>query len=424
MEFIYQLFLFLYKQLIFLVSIWNPKAKKFIRGRKTIEEDLTKIKNLPYPRIWFHFPSLGEFEQGRPVLEKWKKEFPTDQLILTFYSPSGYEIRKHYPLASLVLYLPFDSPGNSFRFLDALNPSTAVFTKYDFWHFYVKVLYERNIPLYIISAIFRKDQVYFKPWGGFFLSILKKVSWFFVQNELSVSLLNQMGILNVSLTGDTRFDRVYENHLHPLEIHHINSFKNNSPVMVAGSTWPKDEKILNNIMNKGIMMGWKLILAPHEILEDHLLQIEDIFQKKSIRYSTWVQKGSYEDKSLWNVLIIDQIGILSSLYHYGDLAYIGNGFGKGIHNILEAAIFGKPVIFGPNYRKFAEAIDLVNLGAAFSFDSETQFLKIVEDLLDKNNSTQVGAIALNYCYQKIGATQMIIDRIKLDRSQNFNNYNP
>lgn len=402
MVFLYNIGILLYGLIIRLVAPFNSKAKQFVEGRKHIFNQIAQRINASEPHIWFHFASLGEFEQGRPVLEKIKAEYPGKKIVITFFSPSGYEIRKNYAQADGVFYLPLDTRRNAERFIRAINPEIAIFTKYEFWHHYFEVLAKRKTPLFLISGIFRPDQVFFKFYGGFNRNILKHVDWYFVQNQQSVDLLKSLNIDQVRIAGDTRFDRVAENADHPAELPLVRLFAQNNKVFIAGSTWPADENIIKELATE--MKEWKMVLAPHEIGAEHLKQIEQLFPE-AIRYS----KLNEQNAGTSRILIIDNIGMLSSVYQYADITYIGGGFGVGIHNTLEAAAFGKPVIFGPNYRKFQEAHDLLSIGAAKSIE-DAQSLSTAFQLL-KNNQ-KAGQLAKEYVAQQKGATASIYEKIK------------
>ncbi|WP_265857994.1 3-deoxy-D-manno-octulosonic acid transferase [Pedobacter sandarakinus] len=391
-----------YTFVIRVFSLFNPKAEQFINGRKNVYTQIVQRINPAEKHIWFHFASLGEFEQGRPVLEQLKTQYPDKQIVITFFSPSGYEIRKNYPLAD-VFYLPMDSKRNARRFLDLINPEVAIFTKYEFWHFYFKTLKERQIPLYLISGIFRPQQTFFAWYGGFYRNLLTAVSHFFVQNEESEILLKSIGFNNVTRSGDTRFDRVYENAQHPKPLPIIAAFCKDAPVIIAGSTWLPDEKLLVSLAEQH--PAWKLIIAPHEIDVLHIRGLEELFPK-AVKYSN-LEKSSTGNQS--QILIIDNIGILSSLYQYGKLAYIGGGFGTGIHNTLEAAAFGLPVIFGPKFDKFQEAKDLISVGAAKSIINEETLIDAFE-MFKRNEISSAAARA--YVYKQKGATVQILAAIK------------
>lgn len=394
-----------YSAIIKLFSLFNEKAKLFVSGRKNLFAEIAKRTNKSEKHIWFHFASLGEFEQGRPVLEKLKSQYPEKKIVVTFFSPSGYEIRKNYALAD-VFYLPLDTKKNAKRFIELINPEMAIFTKYEFWHFYFAELKRKNIPLYVISGIFRPTQAFFKWYGNFYRNILKCVTYFFVQNEESKKLLKSIEIENVVISGDTRFDRVYENAQHPKKLNVIERFTDNAPALVCGSTWPEDEKLLSLLPAK--YPDWKFIIAPHEIHESHILSIEKMFPVNSIRFSVYTAPTEVNEIAEAKILIIDNIGMLSSLYQYGKVAFVGGGFGAGIHNTLEAAAFGLPVIFGPKYDKFQEAKDLLNLNAAKSISSSEELIDAFENF--KRNEAAATA-ARKYVEDKKGATEQIVSII-------------
>lgn len=402
MIFLYNIGIFLYGLMVRLIATFNPKAKQFVEGRKHIFKQIAERISNADKHIWFHFASLGEFEQGRPVLEKIKAEYPGKKIVVTFFSPSGYEVRKNYALATGVFYLPLDTRSNAEKFIEAINPELAIFTKYEFWHHYFKALSAREIPLFLISGIFRPDQIFFKFYGGFNRNILRQVNWFFVQNQQSVDLLKSLDITQVSIAGDTRFDRVAENAANPAALTLVQTFAEGSKVFIAGSTWPADESMIKALDAE--IQDWKIILAPHEIAADHLKQIESLFPT-AIRYSNL----NAENAAASRILLIDNIGMLSSLYQYARVAYIGGGFGVGIHNTLEAAAFGLPVIFGPNYRKFQEAHDLLKLGAAKSIEDEQSLITAFQLL--KNNQ-KAAQLAKEYVAQQKGATASIYDKIR------------
>ncbi|RLJ72164.1 3-deoxy-D-manno-octulosonic acid transferase [Pedobacter alluvionis] len=399
-----------YTLLIRIFSLFNPKAKLFINGRKNIFTIIARKINPAEKHIWFHFASLGEFEQGRPVLEKIKTLYPAKKIIVTFFSPSGYEIRKNYALAD-VFYLPIDTATNAKLFIASINPEMAIFTKYEFWHFYFQELKDQGIPLYVISGIFREGQAFFKWYGGFYRNILKSVTYFFVQNKESENLLKSIGLNNVTINGDTRFDRVYESAQSPKSLPLIEGFIGNSPTLVCGSTWPEDEKILSVLPEK--YPNWKFIIAPHEIHESHIKSIEKQFSVNSVRFSVF-SSSNQTPNTEHQTLIVDNIGMLSSLYQYGKVAYIGGGFGTGIHNTLEAAAFCLPVIFGPKYDKFQEAKDLIAIGAAKSISSTTDLINAFEGFVENQDAADQ---AKRYVANKKGATDQIISMItKSDRT--------
>jgi len=385
-------------------SLWHPKAKLWVSGRQNWEKELRKKVGKIESSVWFHFASLGEFEQGRPVLEALKKAEPETNIIISFFSPSGYEIHKNYPLALAVCYLPLDTTNNATTFIEIIKPKYAVFTKYEYWFYFFRTLHQKHIPLYLISGIFRKNQAFFKFYGGFYRQMLSFITYFFVQNEESKTLLNSLGITQVSVNGDTRFDRVAENAKNKKELKEIEAFCGSSKVLVAGSTWPADEELLNTIIES--YPNWKFISAPHEIAEANLQRLEEQLLGKTIRYSNL----EVHKLTLPQVLIIDNIGLLSSLYAYGTIAYIGGGFGKGIHNTLEAAAFGLPVIFGPKYQKFQEAKDLIELNAGFSISNQAE-LNDCFKLLQSDTHKEAGKQAKAYVDEHTGATAQILEKI-------------
>lgn len=393
----------LYNLLLHFVSFFNPKARLFVEGRKNIFKLIAGKTSADRKHIWFHFASLGEFEQGRPVLEELKKVYPHKPVIITFFSPSGFEVRKNYPLAEAIYYLPLDTKKNAETFIRLINPEIAIFTKYEFWHHYFKALKDNNIPLLLISGIFRPDQIFFRWYGGFQRNILKNVTHFFVQNQESKSLLNSLKINAVSISGDTRFDRVAEQARSPQQLMQIEKFRGNTKVFIAGSTWPQDEELIASLQQH--TEDWKFIIAPHEIHESHIKQLSVLFPE-ALRYT---KLNEDSDLLAGKVLIIDTIGLLSSAYQYGDISYIGGGFGAGIHNTLEAAAFGMPVIFGPKYQKFQEAKDLLEIGAAKTVAGKDDLFAAFE-MLQKDH--QAGKKAASYVKQHTGSTLEIIKMIK------------
>ncbi len=402
---IYNIALRLYYCAVFTVSFFNGKAKLWVSGRRNI--NYKKYEQ----SIWFHFASLGEFEQGRPVLEYYREKYPDKKIVITFFSPSGYEIRKNTPLADVVYYLPLDTAANARNFIDAIQPAIAIFTKYEYWYHFFNELNKREIPLYIISGIFRPEQVFFKWYGSLHRKILSFVTWFFVQDERSTELLKNLGIENVSISGDTRFDRVWANAQQPKELQPVNDFKNGHKVFIAGSTWPDDEILTAALVND--YADWKFIFAPHEISEEKITKLISLLPFNSaIRYSQLA--ADHLPLTNYQTLIIDNIGMLSSLYQYGDLAYIGGGFGVGIHNTLEAAAFGLPVIFGPNYSRFKEANDLVTQQAGYSINDEAELKSTVAYLLENGERYKtICQKAAAYVQEHTGATATIVEHIKL-----------
>jgi len=400
-----------YRAGIRMASLWNVKAKLWVNGRKDISERLAgKLVTVDPPIIWFHCSSLGEFEQGRPVIEKLRPDYPDSKILLTFFSPSGYEIRKDYKGVDWVFYLPLDSKANARKFFDIVNPSLVVFVKYDYWYYYLRECKKRKIPLLMTSAIFRKEQPFFKWYGGLQRKMLSCFTHFFVQDENSKKLLSQLNIKNVTEAGDTRFDRVSEIAENFTPIKEIEEFCGSSPVFVAGSTWPADEKII-----KEAIAGFpdlKIIIAPHEIHDEHLRQLKQLFPNAT-RYS---QLTTHDSRLRSNCLIIDNIGMLSRLYRYATITYIGGGFNKGIHNTLEAAVYGKPVLFGPKHEKFREATRLIGSGGGISVNSSTELSSQLKKFLNnKNELDLISKQSFDFVKENKGATGMIIDYIAENR---------
>jgi len=390
-----------------LVSPFNKKAKKWVGGRKNLIQKIkAEFKNPKSKKvIWMHVSSLGEFEQGRSIIEKLKQKNQDIIIVLTFFSPSGYEIRKNYKFADFIFYLPNDTPANAHKFLDIINPDVVFFVKYDIWYNYLNEIKKRKIKSYLISALFRENQIYFKSYGKWYAKILKSFDIIFVQNKKSQDLLKTININNSIIAGDTRFDRVYEIAVKAPENKIAKEFTSNKFTIVAGSTWQPDEEKLLDLINN--FQDIKLIIAPHEIHKQNIERVKKLFAKYNPAiYSDFKNKG--------NVLIIDNIGLLSSLYKYADIAYVGGGFGKNIHNIQEPAAHGKPVIFGPNYKNFSEAVDLVAKNICFSINNSNELIKIVTNLInDKNYLQQTSAEVLKYVNKNVGSTKEILEKITL-----------
>lgn len=406
---VYDLILRVYAFLIGLSSIFNSKAKLWVMGRKGWRQSL--IGKIPSGKsvIWMHCASLGEFEQGRPVLEALRKDYPNHFLLLTFFSPSGYEVRKNYQGADHICYLPMDSRKNAKDFLRITQPALVIFVKYEFWLHYIFETHRQNIPLLLISAIFRSDQIFFKFYGKGFRKMLTMYAQIFLQDEHSFQLLKTAKLDNGTVAGDSRFDRVLTVMKNANRFTEIEIFLQGKTSWVAGSTWSADEKILKECLDQ--IPKW--IIAPHEINEEHLSQIERLFDEKSVRYSEMkLSPENYTDKS---ILLIDNIGMLSSLYLYGKVAYIGGGFGAGIHNVPEAAVYGIPVVFGPKYKKFREASDLVSENAAFSINNAEELKNIITKLEDENFRTTAGSFCRNYIHKNAGATEKIMEFIQTKR---------
>lgn len=386
-------------------GLFSPKAKAFNEGRRHLFERLrSQLVTNSAPLIWIHCASLGEFEQGRPVIEKLKQEFPRYKIILTFFSPSGYEVRKNYAHADYIFYLPWDTRRNASHFVSIVRPSLAIFIKYEFWHHYTTQLKKRNIPLLSVSSIFREQQLFFKSYGGFYRKILLNFTHFFVQNDESVRLLKKLGLSNFTKAGDTRFDRVNELVNQGENVLIAARFKGNDKVMVIGSCWPEDLDVIIPFINENYH-HLKFIIAPHEIEKSFLNNLEQALTAEKIRYSHALA-GTPEDA---HVLIIDNVGMLSRLYRYGEFAYIGGAFGKGLHNILEAACYGIPIFFGNQaYQKFQEAVDLINRGGAFDVADYRDFKTKYNAVNVPQNFLLACEVTRQYVEENLGATEKVM----------------
>jgi len=397
--------------LLFRIAAWfRPKAKKIVEGQKQTLLRLQQQK--PEGRyIWFHAASVGEFEQARPIIERLKRQHPSKKVLLTFFSCSGYEMRKDYELADLVLYLPFATRKNARSFLDSIDIEMAIFVKYEYWPAYLKELKKREIPTYIIAALFRKDQAFFKSYGKPYRKLLSLFSILFVQDEQSRELLEQYGITNVIVAGDTRFDRVSEVCADKREIMQLmrfiepeispltNIYLDERRVIVAGSTWPEDEALLARYVSEHPEV--KLVLVPHELTPEHLHDIFNRFEGRFVRFT----EATLQNLTTCSVLLIDRMGMLSHLYRYGQVAYVGGGFGEGIHNTIEPAVYGMPVVFGPKYTRFREAVNLVECGAGFSVKDYATFEEAMNNALE--NHQEIGPKASAYVQSELGATARI-----------------
>jgi 3-deoxy-D-manno-octulosonic-acid transferase len=402
----------LYKLLTHFASLFNKKAKQRIVGLRNNEAILRKIKqekatSKNWQLAWFHAASLGEFEQARPVLEQFKQNYPTHKILVTFFSPSGFEIRKNYPLADFILYLPFDIQSDVEEFVDIVQPTIVFWVKYEYWRNFLKSLSRREIPAFLFSAIFRENQPFFKWYGSSFMQPLRYFSQLFVQDSNSKYLLDSIGIQNVTVAGDTRFDRVADTLKSVREIEIIKCFKADSKLLVVGSAWEEDVACIST----PILHDVKVIIAPHELHEEQIERWKT--QLKGIRYS---EVRDYTDFSEFDTLIIDNIGLLSSIYQYADYAFIGGGFGKGLHNILEAATFGMPIFFGDkNYKKFKEAADLINLEGAFVVNNSEDFqVKFAAQLVDNKLAVKITS---DYVQSKTGATRTMLKWIQKSAKQ-------
>ena len=406
----YTIGIYLYMLAVKLAALFgHKKAERLIEGHREIFSSLEKgIKKGNY-YVWFHASSLGEFEQGRPLIEKFRATHPEYRVVLTFFSPSGYRSARNYQQADVVCYLPFDTPANVRRFLDIVNPKMVFFVKYEFWINYLSALKKRDIPTYIVSSIFRKEQVFFRWWGGFYRKALHCFTHLFVQNESSKELLASIGVKNVTVVGDTRFDRVAkiaeQAHLLPLVASFVEDGKK---IFIAGSSWGPDEDVYIPYFNR--TSGWKLIIASHEVNEERIKQIEEQVRGLCVRYT----QATIEEVRSAKCLIIDCFGLLSSIYRYGTVAYVGGGFGVGIHNVLEAAVYGIPVFFGPNNYKFQEAQQLKACGGGIEISSRAEFEEKIA-AMDKDSSVieNAGDAAGKYVSQNAGASARIFEVLGL-----------
>lgn len=384
----------------------NPKAKLFVEGRQgllqKIEADFHKQKS---DVAWFHCASLGEFEQGRPVIEAFKEHFKEYKIVLTFFSPSGYEVQKNYVHADYIYYLPLDTPNNTASFVQSIKPKIAFFVKYEFWHNYLIELKKINSKIISFSTIFRADQAFFKNKEGFQQNMLRQFDYFFVQDQNSFDLLSSIKIENKIITGDTRFDRVFEISQNPLDIAIAREFSKNTPTLVIGSSWPRDIQALELVANQ--LNKINIIVAPHEINDNN---IKEIFETFSNRNGILFSKSDLESIKDKNLLVIDNVGMLSSLYQYADFAFVGGAFGEGLHNILEPSTFGIPILFGKEYSKFKEAIDLVGRKGAFSIKNKEECLSKLQELLDNQElRLNTGKITKNYVLENQGRSKKIME---------------
>ncbi len=401
---IYNLIIYFYLLGVAIYSRFNEKVRKMWRGEREAFRVLKEKVDPEAKYVWFHAASLGEFEQGRPLMERLRQEHPEYKILLTFFSPSGYEVRKNYEGADIICYLPLDTPVNAIRFLRLVRPVMAFFIKYEFWYNYLHILKHRHVPVYSVSSIFRPDQVFFKWYGRQYGRVLNCFTHFFVQNEVSKQLLEKIHITEVSVVGDTRFDRVLQIKEAAKQLSVVEAFKQDYKVFVAGSSWPPDEEIFIRYFNEH--KDWKLIIAPHVIGEDHLTQIESLLEgRKVVRY----KDATEEQVKDADVLIINCFGLLSSIYHYGDIAYVGGGFGVGIHNVLEAAVWDVPVFFGPNNQKFQEAQGLKAAGGGFDFKTYEEFAARMDRFLtDADERKTAGDAAGKFVQSLAGATEKVL----------------
>lgn len=397
--------------LLKIAAFFSPKMKLFVEGRKPVFTILEQKIKPADKTIWFHAASLGEYEQGLPVIEKIKEQFPSHKIILTFFSPSGYEVRKNNTVADVTVYLPLDTKKNAYQFLKLIHPDLVFFIKYEYWPNYLSELKKRNTKTYLISGILRKNQLFFKWYGGFYRKALNTFTYFFVQNETSKKLLQQIDKTNVSVSGDTRFDRVATILDKDNSLDFIAQFKENTLTVVVGSSWPKDENLLVNFINSNTLKV-KFIIAPHNIKEEQIQQLKDSITKKTILFSEKEGKNPAD----FDVFIIDTIGILTKIYSYADIAYVGGGFGNsGIHNVLEPATFGVPVLIGPNYSHFAEAVALVNMEACISINTIEKLDEALKNLITNDDIRQEkGHMCSTFVQMNKGATSIILKHILND----------
>ncbi|MDY0098588.1 MAG: glycosyltransferase N-terminal domain-containing protein [Bacteroidales bacterium] len=414
MKLFYDLGILLYGAVLRVISPFNSKARLWITGRKNWERSLQLQIERGQQYIWVHCASLGEFEQGRPVIEAIKKEMPTCKVILTFFSPSGYEVRKNYSLADVICYLPADTPRNSERFISVVRPAGVIFVKYEFWHNYISALHKKGIPLYLISGIFRSSQPFFRWYGMFFRKMLCRFTHIFLQDQVSAELLRGIGVKKLTVAGDTRFDRVVRLTESAREIHEFEVFRGEEKLFIAGSSWHQDEEIMAQYINSHPgRMKW--VFAPHEPDRQNIERLEKLFTCRTVKFSEF--QGGESDA---RVLIIDNVGMLSSAYRYAYIAAVGGGFGKGIHNVLEPACWGIPVMFGPNHEKFREAVELLKVNGARTFKNLEEFTAILETWLsDGTIYLKSAKAAALYVSENKGATAVIMREIT---SQVINNH--
>ena len=410
MSLMYTLAIYIYQLMVMLAFPFNKKARTIFRGQRNTFKILKQQVDKSARYVWFHAASLGEFEQGRPLMERFRREHPEYKILLTFFSPSGYEVRKNYTGADIICYLPFDTPSNVYRFMHLIRPEMAFFIKYEFWADYMWACRHYHIPFYSISSIFRPNKIFFRWYGKTYARTLKKVTHFFVQDEQSRELLAKKGYINnVTIVGDTRFDRVIDIARQAKDLPLVEEFCKDTPfVFVAGSSWPPDEDIIIPYFNNHPEM--KLILAPHVIGESHLQQIEQKLRRPSLRYT----EATEENVKNADCLIINCFGLLSSIYRYGQVAYVGGGFGVGIHNVPEAAVYGVPVLIGPNNKNFREAQDLLRMGGCFEITGQTLFNAVVDRLFnDEQLRNSRGALCKDYIISNAGASDVIFHTLGL-----------
>jgi len=412
MLFLYNLIVQIAGFLLKIAAFFSPKMKLFIEGRKVVFSTLEQKIKPSDKTIWFHAASLGEYEQGLPVIEKIKEKFPLHKIVVTFFSPSGYEVRKNNTVADVTVYLPLDTKKNAKQFLSMVHPDLVFFIKYEYWLNYLSELKKQNVPTYLISGIFRENQMFFKWYGGFYRKALDAFTYFFVQNESSKKLLQQLGKANVTVSGDTRFDRVAAILEKDNSLDFISNFKNDTLTIVIGSSWPKDENILVDFINSN-NYNIKFIIAPHNIKEEQIQSLKNSITKKTVLFTEKEAKNLAD----FDVFIIDTIGILTKIYSYADIAYVGGGFGNpGVHNLLEPATFGVPIVIGPNFSHFAEATALVNAGGCVSISNTTTLNDAFENLIrNEDIRHEKGHICSTFVQMNKGATAIILKHILNNR---------
>jgi len=408
MLFLYTIIVQIADFLLKIIAIFSPKIKLFVDGRKVVFSTLEQKIKKTDKTIWFHAASLGEYEQGLPVIEKIKTKYPNHKIVVTFFSPSGYEVRKNNSVADVTVYLPLDTQKNAQEFLKMIHPEMVFFIKYEYWPNYLNELQKLGTPTYLISGIFRKNQMFFKWYGGFYRKALNTFTYFFVQNEISKKLLLQLGKTNVAVSGDTRFDRVASILEKDNSLDFIETFKNNTLTIVVGSSWPKDENLLVDYINQ-TSEKVKFIIAPHNIKDEQIQELKNSISKKAVLFSEKSTKNLAE----FDVFIIDTIGILTKIYSYADIAYVGGGFGNpGVHNILEPATFGVPIVIGPNFNHFAEATALVSMEGCISISNRNELLDAFSNLIANDAiRNEKGHICSTFVQMNKGATEVIMKKI-------------
>ena len=412
MYFVYNILVLIAGFFLKIMAVFNTKIKLFVEGRSSTFSKLKCAISSSDEVIWFHCASLGEFEQGRPIIEKLKEENPTNKIVLTFFSPSGYEVRKNYEMADVVCYLPLDTQLNAKKFLKIVHPKLAVFVKYEFWPNILRELKNRNVRTLLVSGIFRKNQPFFRWYGAWMRKSLKAFGHFFVQDENSKELLNRIDFSNVTVSGDTRFDRVYEITKQDNTLAFIGKFKNNTLTLVAGSTWKEDEELLVEYINNSASEDEKFIIAPHNINSEAIRKLKNTISKKVVLFSE--KSNKIKDLEKFQVFIIDTVGLLTKIYSYANIAYVGGGYTKsGVHNVLEPATFGIPILIGPNYHKFKEANDLIKEEACFTVNNSKKLSVLLKKFFqDEQKREKAGNQALNYVVGKTGATTKILYYLK------------